>query len=914
MSGGGSGPDPVGGDALLIDGRIVRIRPLRATDEPQLRRLYERISARSLYLRFFSPSRGALEADLGRLLRPPAADHENLVAELGGDLVAVAGYERLADPGVAEVAFLVDDAYHGLGLGSLLLEHLAAAARVGGIDRFVAETLAENAGMLHVFRDAGFEVRTSLQSGVVHVDFPTASSERSLATADAREAAAEFVSLSHLLAPRGVAVVGAGANPAGLGHRIVARLRTAGFAGPVYPVNRSGREVAGLPAWTRLVDVPGPVDLVVVAVPAEAVIEVARGAVARQARALVVTSAGFAEAGPAGMAREAELLAIARAGGMRLVGPNSLGVVNTDRAVRLDATVAPVAPLDGSVGVMSQSGAVGIATLTYAARAGIGVSAFLSVGNKADVSGNDVLCYFERDARTRVVALYLESFGNPRKFARIARRVARHKPVVAVAAGRSVAGARGARSHTAAAAGIPDLAVDALFAQAGVIRAESLAELLDTVALLDRAALPPGPRVAIVGNSGGAGILAADASSAAGLDVPDLTERTRVQLARSDATLTNPVDLGGEAGPGDYDRALTALLDDPEVDAVIAIYAPLHAVGLRAVGRVLAEAAGRSTKPVVGCLLGVDQPPETMRDPAGRPLVASYSFPEAAVRALAAVSRYAEWRRLPPGRIPELTGIDRAAARRLVEAALSEAALSEATVPEGSRGCWLPADRAVELLGCYGIPAVPTVRVADREAAAEAAGRVGWPVAVKAGRGDLVHKTDQGLVRLALRTPEEVRSAYDEIAALSVGGPVVVQQMAEPGVETAAGIVTDPAFGPLVVFGLGGVASDLIADRAFRLVPLSVEDAAGQVRALRASPLLTGYRGRPAADVAALEGVLLRLGRLAEDLPEVIGCDVNPLVVGTHGVQAVDVTVRLTGQVRPADPYLRRLRGASYRW
>lgn len=908
MSGDGNGPDLVGGDALLIDGRIVRLRPLRAADEPELRRLYERISARSLYLRFFSPSRGALEADLGRLLRPPAADHENLVAELGGAIVAVAGFERLADPGVAEVAFLVDDAYHRLGLGSLLLEHLAAAARTGGIDRFVAETLAENAGMLRVFRDAGFEVRTSLQSGVVHVDFPTATSERSLATADAREAAAEFVSLSHLLAPRGVAVVGAGADPAGLGHRIVVRLRASGFVGPVHPVNLSGREVAGQPAWTRLLDVPGPVDLVVVAVPAAAVIEVARSAVARQARALVVTSAGFAESGPAGMAREAELLAIARAGGMRLVGPNCLGVLNTDRAVRLDATVAPVAPLDGSVGVMSQSGAVGIATLAYAARAGIGVSAFLSVGNKADVSGNDVLCYFERDARTRVVALYLESFGNPRKFARIARRVARHKPVVAVAAGRSVAGARGARSHTAAAAAIPDVAVDALFAQAGVIRAESLADLLDTVALLDRAALPPGPRVAIVGNSGGAGILAADASSAAGLDVPELTERTRSRLGRSDATLTNPVDLGGEAGPGDYDCVLRVLLDDPDIDAVIAIHTPLHLEGLLAVGRVLAEAAGGSTKPVVACLLGVDRPPETMRDPAGRPLVASYPFPEAAVRALAAVSRYAEWRRLPPGSIPELTGIDRSAARRLVEAALCEAAASD-----GSRDCWLPADRAVELVACYGISAVPTVRVADRQAAAEAAGRVGWPVAVKAGRGDLVHKTDQGLVRLGLRTPEEVRSAYDEVAALTVGQPVVVQPMADSGVETAAGIVTDRSFGPLVVFGLGGVASDLIADRAFRLVPLTVEDAAGQVRALRASSLLTGYRGRPGADVGALEQVLLRLGRLAEDLPEVVGCDINPLVVGTHGVQAVDVTVRLTGQVRPVDPYLRRLRGASYR-
>ena len=887
-------------DVLLTDGSIVRIRPGSAEDLPAVGRLHERLSSRSLYLRYFSAGLPP-GTYLDRLLRPADDDHLTLVTVDRGQVVAVAGYERLADPKVAEVAFLVDDAHQGRGVGTLLLEHLAASAAAAGVERFVAETLADNAAMLGVFRDAGFAVRTAFESGEVRVEFPVRPDEQALAAADVREAFAEFQSVHRLLVPRSVTVVGAGRDPAGLGHLVLANIVSGGFTGAVFPVNRDGAAVLDLAGFKTVRDVPGPVDLVIVVVPAPGVLEVARDAAAMGAQSLVVISAGFAEAGVRGGEEQQELLRVCRAAGMRLVGPNCMGLVSNVEGVRLNATFSPTHPAAGSVGFMSQSGAVGIAAMDHATRSRVGVGSFVSAGNKADISGNDLLCFWERDPDTKVCALYLESFGNPRKFARIARRVGRAKPIVAVKSGRSVAGTRGVRSHTAAAA-TPEVAVDALFGQVGVIRADSLSELFEVVTLLDRSPLPAGDRVAIVGNSGGPGVLAADACEAAGLRVPELDKETRdrlVTLLPAGAGVSNPVDLLSGADPRLMQSALSAVLASPDVDSVIAVYTPILPGGENEMAAAMAAAAAGSGKPVLAVILGVPEPPASLHAADGRLLLPFHPFPEPAASALAAVTAYAAWRRQPDGAAVHFDDVDEAGARELVRDFLAGA-------PAGG---WLPLDRACALLEMYGVTTVPTVYAADADAAARAASRFDGPVAVKAAAGSLVHKTDLGAVHLDLATPEAVKEAVSDLTARlgEEAGGVVVQPMVSGGVETAVGVVSDPAFGPLVMFGLGGVASDLLADRSFRIIPLSREQAAAQIRGLRSSPLLSGYRGSAPVDIRGLEDVVLRVAQLADELPEVAELDLNPVVARPDGVVALDVKVRLA-RAPHSYPLLRRLR------
>jgi acyl-CoA synthetase (NDP forming) len=551
---------------------------------------------------------------------------------------------------------------------------------------------------------------------------------------------------------------------------------------------------------------------------------------------------------------------------------------------------------------MSQSGAVGIAALDYAARSGLGLSTFVSAGNKADVSGNDLLCFWEQDPATTVCALYLESFGNPRKFARIAARVSRSKPIVAVKSGRTVAGSRGAASHTAAAA-TPDVAVDSLFDQAGVTRVDSLAELFDVATLFDLAPLPRGGRVAIVGNSGGPGVLAADACESAGLDVVQLSDTTRRRLAGllpPGASIENPVDLLAATDPISFEAALRVLLETPEVDAVITVYTPIQPGSEVGISSAIATVqADKPTKPVLACFLGLTEMPKELRRHDGPPVVPFYSFPEPAARALTAAVRYAAWRDRPQGVVPEFRGIDLAAARAIVRKVLDD----------NPDGAWVDAKTAVALMESHGIKVAKTVQVADGEEAARIAAAVGLPVVLKAAGGELVHKTELGGVRLDLRTPDDVRVAFEEMSRAlgeSMGG-AVVQPMIEPGVETAIGVVADPTFGPLVMVGLGGVASDLLADRAFHMLPMTVDDARRQIRSLRAAPLLLGYRNTPLCDVEALEEMMLRVAQLAVNVPELSELDLNPVTVSPAGAVAVDVKVRLRPTVG-ADPLARRLR------
>lgn len=892
----------VDADALLTEAGIVRIRSARPEDAAALRALHERLSPDTLYLRFFTMSPSLIGAEVDRLTRPADEGHHSLVAEIHREVVGVATYERLAAPGEAEVAFLVDDAHQGRGVGMLLLEHLATVATTQGIVTFVAETLPANARMLHVFSDAGFPVTTRLGDGVVHVVVPLRFDEEFRRAVDAREARADAASLQRVLAPRSVVVVGAGADPAGLGHQVLANIVRGGYQGRLLAVNRSGHSVSGVPAYADLRAVPDPVDVVVVAVPSPSVLQVARAAATRDVAGLVVITSGFAEVGEAGRLEQAELVRICRDAGMRLVGPNCMGIANAAEGVRLNATFTPAPPPSGGIGLMSQSGAVGIAALDYAARSGLGLSTFVSAGNKADVSGNDLLCYWEQDPATTVCALYLESFGNPRKFSRIASRVGRRKPVVAVKSGRTVAGSRGAASHTAAAA-TPDVAVDSLFDQAGVIRVDSLADLFDVATVFDLAPLPRGRRVAIMGNSGGPGVLSADACEGAGLEVVELSEPTRRRLRDllpQGAAIGNPVDLLAAADPRSFEAVLRVLLEDSDVDSVITVYTPIQPgsqVGIsRALTAVHADLPG---KPVLACFLGVTAMPEELRSPAGRPVVPFFSFPEPAARALAAAVRYAAWQRRPDGTTAELGGVDLTVARGIVNDHV-------ARYPEGG---WLDAQAAADLVATHGVRVARSRQVTGVEEAVTAAVQLGFPIALKAAGGQLVHKTEHGGVALNLSTPDEVAAAFTRMvdALGEAMGGAVVQEMVGPGIETALGVVADPTFGPLVMVGLGGVASDLLADRAFHLLPMSVEDADRLIRSLRAAPLLFGYRNTAPCDVDDLRAMLLRVAQLAVNVPELAELDLNPVTVSPTGAVAVDVKVRL----RPAtgrDPLSRQLR------
>ncbi|MEJ3747017.1 GNAT family N-acetyltransferase [Actinomycetes bacterium KLBMP 9797] len=873
-----------GCDALTADGGIVHIRPAVVTDSAALTRLYADASPDSLRLRFFAaPSRSVIATEVERLVRPAGQGHGTVVALLAGELVGVASYERAADDdGRAEFAVFVAEPHRGRGIGTLLLEHLAAEARRHGITELTGEVLSSNARMLRVARDLTGRTHNRLLDGVVDVDVDTAADEAALLAMDARDRAAVRAALRPMLAPRSVAVVGAGRRPGGIGHETLRALVEGGFPGPIYPVNPRADTIAGLPAWPSLTALPAPVDLVVVAVPGDAVRHVLVEAARAGARAAVILSSGFGESGTSGRTAQADLVRVARAHGIRLVGPNCLGIVNTAPDVRLNASFAPTTPPAGGLAVASQSGAVGIALLAEAARTGCGISTFVSLGNKADISGNDLLAYWYDDEATRAVALYLESFGNPRKFARLVRALGRRKPVLAVKSGRSSAGRRAGASHTAAAAA-PDMAVDALFAQAGVIRVDNLGELLDAARLLTEQPLPTGDRLAIIGNAGGVNVLAADAADAAGLRVPAPSPALRDRLAAAApgaAALDNPLDLGAGASPAAFAATLDAVAGSGETDAVLLVIAATRANDVPAVLAAVTPVLDRhDTLTATVVVIGAEHPPAAL----GHRRAPVYDLPERAVRAMAHAAGYARWRRAPLGTRRELPDVDTVGARAEVHAALR------------AGGGWQPYQRIADILGRYGIPVLPSVEATGAGAAVTAAATMGYPVVVKAADPDLVHKSDIGAVRVGLSGQDDVRTTYRAIAA-AVGKlepAVLVQRQASGQVELVAGVVHDPLFGSLVMLGIGGVLTDLLGDRTFRLVPTTDLDAGRMWRSLRAAPLLTGYRGAPPVDTGAVEDLLLRLGRLAEDLPEIAELDLNPVLVGPDGAVAVDAKLRL---------------------
>jgi acetyl coenzyme A synthetase (ADP forming)-like protein len=846
-------------DVVLRDGSTLRLRSTAPEDEAKLLDFFERLSPGSLFMRFH----GAVSVRAGLIapfLVSDGAETLSLVGERDGAIVALGTYVRLRDRNRAEVAFAVADDMQRKGIGSRLLERLAVHARSQGIERFVAQVLPQNAAMLRVFGDTGFEVSRRLVDGVYEVEFELTASAEVLERIAARDHSAVTASLQPFFQPSTVAVIGASARRGSIGGELFRNVIAGDFTGAAYPINPKGDAVGGVPGYASIADVPAKLDLAVICVPGELVLPMAREALQSGIRALCVISAGFAETGAEGAERQEELLALVRSYGARLIGPNCLGVASN--AVSMNATFARRAFPPGRIAFSSQSGALGLALLEQADARGLGVSAFVSIGNKADVSSNDLIEYWEDDPNSDLVLLYLESFGNPRTFARVAGRVARSKPILAMRSGTSKAGARAAASHTAALAG-SDAVVDALFREAGVLRARSLEELLDTAAVLTSLPAPAGNRVAVVTNAGGLGILCADACEAAGLVLPHLAEESEALLADvlpSEASVSNPIDLLGSANAKTYERALPAVLEDPNVDAVIALFVPPVVENAQAVADVLAHAAHESAKPLLTVVMSADGVPR-----------GGFSYPESAARALGLAARRAEWLRRPAGSVPELE-VDARGARAVVDRA-----------GEG----WLESDDVHALLAAYGIPLVGEARAETPDEAVVVAKELGLPVVVKTAAAG-AHKTETGGVVLDIRSENDVRSAAERI-----GGPVIVQQYVTEGVELLAGLVQDPVFGPVVAFGPGGTMAELIGEAGFALAPLTDVDAEELVTRGKVGRLVAGWRGAPPASHEAVAGVLHRLSQLALDLPEVAELDLNPVLAGPNGCVAVDARIRV---------------------
>jgi acetate---CoA ligase (ADP-forming) len=858
-------------DVILKDGTTLRLRPPVGADLEGLVDFFARLSDRSRYLRFHG------FPNVGRRLAEPFLDPDwettgALVGAIGDEIVALASYARLRDPMSAEVAFTVAEDYQGRGIGTRMLEQLAAIAAANGVERFIAEVLPENRAMLSVFEHVGFEVLRETAGGETELTFPIAPTETFRERVAERDHLAVAASLRPFFAPSAVAVVGASSRRGSIGGELFRNVLEADFIGAVYPVNVRGESVAGVRGYRTIEEIPDPIDLAVICVPGEHVLDAAEGAFRKGVRALCVISAGFAEIGPEGVERQERLLALVRSHGARMIGPNCLGIAVAEP--RLNATFAAKAPPWGSIGFSSQSGALGLALIEAAANRGIGLSAFVSIGNKADVSSNDLIEHFEEDEGTKLIALYLESFGNPRKFARIARRVSRTKPILAMKSGRTQAGIKAAASHTAALTS-SDAAVDSLFHQAGVLRAQTLEELVDVAAVLSTQPLPEGRGVALLTNAGGLGILAADACEAAGLELPTLDDATMDALREklpAEASVANPIDMLGSATASSYEEAVPLVIADRHVDALVVLFVPPVTATADEVAEAVVRAAKGAEKPVLAVIIDANGIPAAARTGD----VAAFPYPESAARALGRAVERREWLRRPAGSVPALANIAEDDGLAIVGESLRRA-------PDR----WLAPDEVRALLIAYGIPVVDQRVVDSPDAAVRAAEELGYPIVAKIAEAG-VHKTETGGVLLNLQTPDDVRAAAEQI-----GSAVLLQPMLGGSAELLAGVVQDPLFGPLVALGPGGVFAELIGEAGIRIAPLTDEDAKELVQSGKTGALVQGYRGKPPADAAAVEELVLRLSQLGEDLHEVAELDLNPVLVGPEGCVAVDARVRV---------------------
>lgn len=883
-------------DVVLRDGVRVTIRPIRSDDDRRMMELFEGLGSESRYFRFFRVKNSLDPEELRYFTTVDYDDRMAFVAVFRDKIIGVGRYDVTPeDPTTAEVAFAVVDAHQGRGIGTELLQLLTSYARTHGIDRFRAFVLPENRQMMRVFRNSGFELTRTLEEGMYTVDFPVEESEDSIAAWGERERRAVTASLGPIFVPRSVAVIGASTNPESIGNRLFRNLLREGFTGPLYPVNPNARVVNSVRAYDSVLDIPDEVDLAYIVVPARLVLDVVRQCAEKGVRGVVVISAGFSETGEEGAALERELLSIVREAGVRMVGPNCLGVINTNSAVSMNGSFSPVYPPPGNLAMSSQSGALGIAILDYALSAGIGLSHFVSVGNKADVSGNDLMLAWEDDPNVDVILLYLESFGNPTKFSRIARRIARRKPIVAVKSGRTQAGSRAASSHTGALAS-SDIAVEALFRQAGVIRVDTIEEMFGVGSLLADQPIPAGNRVAVVTNAGGPGILAADALEANGLELPTLSEATQNRLREflpAEAATANPVDLIASAGPEEFYGATAAVIESGEVDSVVVIHVEVTPGLAEPVAHALRRCQDDHTGDVtfLTVFMGGEDAASHLKGEDNKRAIPSFLFPEPAALALTRAINYGAWRSRDPGRIPVLPGVDPAAARAIVDPFLERAR---------DEGGWLEPEEVSGLLEAVGLT-VPVTKVATTEDEAVAlAGDIGRSV-LKVISPSALHKSDVGGVVLDVSGEAEVRKAYQQVTT-AVPDPegVVVQSFIPAGHEVLIGSTEDPSFGALIVFGLGGVTVELLGDVAFRIHPLTDVDVGEMLRSVKGFPLLEGYRNMPKGDIEALEDAVLRVSALVSAVPEIVEMDLNPVKVLAPGEGVVVVDARI--RVEPLAP------------
>lgn len=872
-------------DVLLSDGGPMHVRPVRPGDEPLIAAFHARQSQESIYFRYFSARPTLSPRELEHLTHVDYRDRMAFVGLIGDDLVGIARYDRYPTSSVAEVAFFTDEAHRGRGMATVLLEYLAAAAREAGLSGFVAQVLPQNHRMLSVFKQAGFAVHSHFEDGVIEVELGIEPTDEARAVIDERARAAFARSVHRMLAPSSIAVIGASRRSESIGHQFVRRIVDGGFTGMVLPVNPHAESIGGLPAYPSVSAIAAEVDLAIVCVPAADVRGVVLDCARKHVHGLIVVSAGFAESGPDGARLEREVIELAHRHGMRVIGPNSMGVVNTAADVSLQGTFVGFPALPGSIGVSSQSGTLGAAIIGHARRLGLGISTFVSLGNKPDVSNNDLLQYWEDDDATELVLLHLESFGNPDNFARITRRLTRTKPVVAVKSGRAV-DLRGP-SHT-----LPlDASLDALLAQTGVIRVDTLEELFDVAVLLSHQPVAPGRRLAIVSNSWGPASLALDAALGAGLELADLDA----------AGLRNPVDLGYRAGADAFAETLTRVRDQPGVDAVLVLCTPPIPEDLDRIATTIARVADTSSVPFVATFLGLET--DTRVD--GLRTVPVFEFPEAAVHALGRIARYGEWLGRDPGVLPDATLIDGESVRTCIDAAMS-----------GEEG-WFDAETAAALCGAAGLRAVPRRFVDGAAAAVRAAEAIGWPVALKATGLARPAKTEAGGVAVDVHDASELDRAYTRMVELlgEAMHPAMIQKMAPPGVDVRIEMVRHHLVGSVLTVSVDPLYSGTRSTTALQVIPCSDLDArrliddAGLAVALAGADLI-GVRIDPVAVGQAIDSLvdlLLRCAVLAEIAPEITTLQLDPVLVSGEGAWVTDVRVRCGAPGPPPGPDVRRL-------
>lgn len=891
-------------EVILRNGQSLFIRPIKPGDRPQLKKLFDQMSPLASYFRFQYTKQHMDDTELAYFTEAKLPKRCAYVATQGEGkkekIVAIGGYDAAPDMKTAEVTFVVGNDWQTRGVGTALLEKLVETAEQYRIKKFRAKVLPENTRMLGLFDESGFKTTKKFSEGVYNISLNLEKQEEYAKRRVLRAHAARTAGVHRLLYPHSIAVVGASRNPESVGGALFRNLLKSSFNGPTFPVNPSSTSIAGVLAYPSVLDVPSDIDLAVIVVPAEKVLEVVDQCGQKGVRGLVIISVGFGEAGQKGKERERLLKEKTLAYGMRVIGPNCLGVFNSDPSVRMNATFSPVTPPAGNLSIGTQSGALGLALLDYANNINLGIADFVSIGNRIDISNNDLLEYWEDDDNTAVILLYVESFGNPAKFTRIAKRVSRKKPIIAVKAGKSIAGARAASSHTGALAAT-DVGVDALFRRAGVIRVNTIEEMFNVSEVLAYQPLPKGPRVGILTNAGGPGVLVADACEGLGLQVPTLSQDRQKKLRRflpKEAAVSNPVDMVASAPQESYRQTLSVMLDDPDLDAIILIYIPPLITRPEDVAKAIKEVMSEYTgdKPVLAnFMMSAGSTPDLQIGP--KRYVPSYIFPESAAQALAHAYHYSQYLRESEGKTPAFSDIDGNRARKEFFA----------TNPISEQGGWLLPEVAAGLLKEYGIPVIDTRAAFSAEEAVKQASELGFPVALKVRSTTITHKTDIGGIALGLANEEEVKEAYNRMmerlktaGLLAEARGVVVQPMAQEAQEVIIGVSQNQVFGPLLMVGLGGIHVELQKDVAFSLHPLTDVDTDWMLNQLKGLPLLQGWRGAPVRDTDALKEVLLRFSALVDDFPEIIEMEINPLMVLNKGLGCVAVDARIRMKAIPA--------------